>query len=85
MFIEAGMRRSAERFRFLLDPETCVSSQPSDMWEAAEKSRWPRLIAHAKHSPVTPRSKAESMMRKAPNVRLKKIGGAGHFLSLTYH
>jgi pimeloyl-ACP methyl ester carboxylesterase len=80
MFIEAGMRRSAEGFRFLLDPETCVSWQTADMWEAAEKSRWPMLIAYAEHSAVTPRSKAESMMRKAPHIRLKKIGGAGNFL-----
>jgi len=28
------------------------------------------------------RSTAESMMRKAPNARLKEIGGAGHFLML---
>jgi pimeloyl-ACP methyl ester carboxylesterase len=52
------------------------------MWEAAEKIRCPMLIAHAEHSAVAPRSKTESMMRKAPNIRLKKIGGAGHFLCL---
>jgi len=81
-FIEAGMRKSAEGFRFALDPETYGSWQPADMWEAVEKISCPMLILRAEHSVVMARSAAELMMQKAPNARLKEIGGAGHFLML---
>jgi esterase len=81
-FIEAGMRKSAAGFRFALDPETYRSWQPGDMWEAVEKISCPMLILRAEHSAVMARSAAELMMQKAPNGRLKEIGGAGHFLML---
>lgn len=81
-FIEAGMRKSAEGFRFALDPETYGSWQPADMWEAVEKVPCPMLILRAEHSVVMSRSTAELMTQKAPNARLKEIGGAGHFLML---
>jgi pimeloyl-ACP methyl ester carboxylesterase len=81
-FIEAGMRKSAEGFRFALDPETYRSWRPAEMWKAVEKIPCPMLILRAEHSVVMSRSTAESMMRKAPNARLKEIGGAGHFLML---
>jgi esterase len=81
-FIEAGMLRSADGFRFALDPETYGSWRPADMWEAVEKISCPMLILRAEHSVVMSRSAAESMTRKAPNSRLKEIGGAGHFMML---
>lgn len=81
-FIEGGMRRSGEGFRFALDPETYRSWRPADMWEAVEKVACPMLILRAEHSVVMSRSAAELMARKAPNARLKEIGGAGHFLML---
>jgi pimeloyl-ACP methyl ester carboxylesterase len=81
-FIEAGMRKSADGFRFALDPETYRSWRPAEMWEAVEKIPCPMLILRAEHSIVMSRSTAVSMMRKAPNARLKEIGGAGHFLML---
>jgi pimeloyl-ACP methyl ester carboxylesterase len=81
-FIEAGMRRSADGFRFALDPETYSNWQPADMWEAVEQIPCPMLILRAEHSVVMSRSAAEEMRRRAPNARLKEIGGAGHFLML---
>jgi esterase len=81
-FIEAGMRKSAEGFRFALDPETYGSWQPADMWEAVEKISCPMLILRAEHSVVMSRPAAELMMQKAPNARLQEVGGAGHFLML---
>jgi pimeloyl-ACP methyl ester carboxylesterase len=81
-FIEAGMLRSADGFRFALDPETYGSWRPADMWEAVEEISCPMLILRAEHSVVMSRSAAESMTRKAPNSRLKEIGGAGHFMML---
>jgi|SRR5262245_33733249 len=81
-FIEAGMRKSAEGFRFALDPETYGSWQPADMWEAVENIPCPMLILRAEHSVVMSRSAAEIMMQKAPNARLKELSGAGHFLML---
>jgi hypothetical protein len=81
-FIEAGMRKSAEGFRFALDPETYRSWQPADMCEAVEKIPCPMLILRAEHSVVMSRSAAELMAQKAPGARLKEIGGAGHFLML---
>jgi esterase len=81
-FIEAGTRKNAAGFRFALDPETYGSWQPADMWEAVEKISCPMLILRAEHSVVMARSAAELMMQKAPNARLKEIGGAGHFLML---
>lgn len=81
-FIEAGMCKSADGFRFALDPETYGSWRPADMWKAVEKIPCPMLILRAEHSVVMSRSTAELMVRKAPNARLKEIGGAGHFLML---
>jgi esterase len=81
-FIEAGMRKSAAGFQFALDPETYGSWQPADMWEAVEKIACPMLILRAEHSVVMSRAAAEEMARRAPNARLKEIGGAGHFLML---
>jgi esterase len=81
-FIEGGMRRSADGFRFALDPETYRSWNPADMWESVEKVTCPILILRAEHSVVMSRSTAELMSRKAPNARLKEISGAGHFLML---
>jgi pimeloyl-ACP methyl ester carboxylesterase len=81
-FIEAGMRKSAEGYRFALDPETYGSWKPADMWEAVEKIPCPMLILRAEHSVVMSRSAAEMMAQKAPKARLKEIGGAGHFLML---
>src|SRR5215475_2171680 len=81
-FVEAGMRKSDEGFRFALDPETYGSWQPADMWEAVGKIACPMLILRAEHSLVMAPSAAESMMQKAPNARFKEIGGAGHFLML---
>jgi pimeloyl-ACP methyl ester carboxylesterase len=81
-FIEAGMRKSAEVFQFALDPETYGSWQPADMWGAVENVSCPMLILRAEHSVVMSRSAAEMMAKKAPNARLKEIGGAGHFLML---
>jgi pimeloyl-ACP methyl ester carboxylesterase len=81
-FIEAGMRKTAEGFQFALDPETYGSWQPTDMWEAVEKIQCPMLILRAEHSVVMSRSAAELIAKKAPNARLKEIGGAGHFLML---
>jgi pimeloyl-ACP methyl ester carboxylesterase len=81
-FIEAGMRKSAEGFRFALDPETYGSWQPADMWEAVEKIPCPMLILRAEHSVVMSRSVAELMAQKTSKARLKEIGGAGHFLML---
>jgi len=81
-FIASGMRKSAEGYRFALDPETYGIWQPADMWEAVEKISCPMLILRAEHSVVMSRSAAEMMARKAPNARLKEISGAGHFLML---
>ena len=81
-FIEAGMRKSVDGFRFKLDPETYGSWRPADLWKAVEEIPCPMLILRAEHSIVMSRSAAESMARKAPNARLKEIGGAGHFLML---
>jgi pimeloyl-ACP methyl ester carboxylesterase len=81
-FIEGGMRRIDDGFRFALDPETYRSWQPADMWEAVEKVACPMLILRAEHSVVMSRSAAALMTQKAPNARLKEIGGAGHFLML---
>jgi esterase len=81
-FIEAGMHGSADGFRFALDPETYGSWRPADMWEAVEKITCPMLILRAEHSVVMSRPAAEEMARRAPNARLKEIGGAGHFLIL---
>jgi esterase len=75
-------RRSADGFRFALDPETYGSWRPADMWGAVEEISCPMLILRAEHSVVMSRSEAESMIRKAPNSRLKEIGGAGHFMML---
>jgi pimeloyl-ACP methyl ester carboxylesterase len=81
-FIKAGMRESAEGFRFALDPETYGSWQPADMWYAVERIACPMLILRAEHSVVMSRQTAEEMSRRAPNARLNEIGGAGHFLML---
>jgi pimeloyl-ACP methyl ester carboxylesterase len=82
-FIEGGMRKSAEGFRFALDPETYGSWQPADMWEAVGRISCPMLILRAEHSVVMSRSTAELMAQKTPNARLKEIAGAGHFLMLS--
>ncbi len=81
-FIEAGMRKSDDGFRFALDPETYGSWKPADMWEAVEMIPCPMLILRAERSVVMSRSAAEMMARKAPKARLKEISGAGHFLML---
>jgi pimeloyl-ACP methyl ester carboxylesterase len=81
-FIEAGMHESAEGFRFALDPETYGSWQPADMWYAVERIACPMLILRAEHSVVMSRPAAEEMKRRAPDARLKEIGGAGHFMIL---
>jgi pimeloyl-ACP methyl ester carboxylesterase len=81
-FIEAGMRSSADGFRFAFDPETYGSWCPADMWKAVELIKCPMLILRAEHSIVMSRSAAEEMTRRATNARLREIGGAGHFLML---
>jgi len=81
-FIEAGMHKGPDGFRFALDPETYGSWQPADLWEAVEKNTRPMLIIRAEHSSVMSRSSAELMAQKAQFARLKEIGGAGHFLIL---
>jgi pimeloyl-ACP methyl ester carboxylesterase len=81
-FIEAGMRKSAEGFQFVFDPETYGSWQPADMWEAVGKIPCPMLILRAEHSIVMARSEAELMAQRTPNGRLKEISRAGHFLIL---
>lgn len=81
-FIEEGMRKNADGFRFALDPETYGSWRPADMWEAVEKITCPMLILRAERSVVMARTAAEEMARRAPNARLKEITGAGHFLML---
>ena len=59
-FIEAGMRKSADGFRFALDPETYRSWGPADMRKAFEKIPCPMLILRAEHSVVMSRSTAKS-------------------------
>lgn len=76
------MDKSSEGFRFAFDPETYGGWQPADLWEAVEQNTCPILIIRAEQSIVMSSSAAELMMQKAPNARLKEIGGAGHFLML---